>query len=410
MRVARLACVAAALILWSGWATAEPTISIMNSAMTTEFRGVIDRLVSRIETNAALAARSADDTPAMYLDLNGALDSFPDFESLGPEDQALLRATKQTYELFRALGGELLDRFAMLQRRDNRYYIAVDGEGGRWVVTVEQALSVLLEELVAAETHQNAIAASGSQCSGDLHCLMLATYMGMIESAAYVSRNTTVTLEITGEGLGGGESAPMLLAPDSMVVHEVSLDDGGIITATVSVHENAPLGMNILSVYNEGHAFRSVARFGVEVMMNPGELATLGLDSAPQAASADRALVLVGSGDFQPLIDDHSAMAASATPLAGSASGRLVSTTDADLFKITVENASVLLLTSQGPTDVMGTLETDEGIVIAADDDSGARYNFSIEQAVAPGTYYLRVTHCCAGLGEYRLSLSITPN
>ena len=80
------------------------------------------------------------------------------------------------------------------------------------------------------------------------------------------------------------------------------------------------------------------------------------------------------------------------------------------MFKITVGQAGTLRVSSAGPTDVSGRLETADGAVVAADDDGGDWYNFSLEGAVAPGTYLLSVTHCCAGTGAYGLSSSFTPN
>ena len=388
---------------------AEPTISVMGSEAASGYRDVIDRLISGIDEDVALAGRSSHDTPALYLDLNGPLEGFPDFSALGAGDQALLRATKKTYDLYRALGGDLLDRFAVLQRRNNRYYIAIDGEGGRWVVSVEEALAVLLKELVTAEQFQSAVSSAGSKCAPRFHCLLMATYLGMIESIASVPRNTTVTLEMTGDGLGGdggGDGgAPILLVPDSMVVHDIVRESSDKIMATVSISDTAPLGMNVLSVFSPGHNFRSLARLGIEVLANPAELEALATGGDGDESSPDQAPALPGSGEFQPLIDDHTAEQATATPLVGTASGRLGSIGDADLFRIVVEKAGTLSVISNGPTDVMGTLETGEGSIIASDDDGGERYNFSIKQPVAAGTYFLRVTHCCAGQGDYRLSI-----
>ena len=389
-------------------AAAEPTVSVVGSEARAGYRQVIDSLVSGIDANVATAARATHDTPAMYLDLNGPLEGFPEFGSLTEGDLAFLRATKQTYELYRALGGELLDRFAVLQRQDNRYYIAIDGEGGRWVVSVEEALAALLKELVSEDRFQASVASSGSQCPFVFHCLLLATYMGMIESIAYVPRDTTVTLEIAGDGVGGGDSGPILLVPDSMVVHDITRENSDKFMATVSVSPTAPLGQNILSVYDQGHAFRSLAQLGIEVMATPAELQTLAFESDTDSSSMDQAQSLPGTGEFQPLIDDHSSTQETATLLSGTAAGRLGTTSDADLFKIVVEQAGTLSVTSDGPTDVKGTLETDAGNVIATDDDSGERYNFSLEVAVDAGTYFLRVTHCCAGLGEYQLSVQTT--
>ncbi|MCH7728082.1 MAG: hypothetical protein IH991_16635, partial [Planctomycetes bacterium] len=108
----------------------------------------------------------------------------------------------RTYDLYRLLGGDILDRYALLQRENNRYYIAVDGEGGRWVVSVEEALAFLLDELISTDQVSSATGSARAQCPS-FHCLLLATYTGMIESIAYIPRNTTVTLEMTADGFDG---------------------------------------------------------------------------------------------------------------------------------------------------------------------------------------------------------------
>ena len=402
-----LPCIAVLLVLGSQ-AAAEPTISVVGSDIGQEYRRVIDRLVSQIDRDVALASQSSNDTPALYFDLNSPLDRIAGFGSMAAGDQALLRATKLTYDLFRLLGGEILDRYAMLQRENNRYYIAIDGEGGRWVLSVEEALAFLLDELLSSEKFTSVSSSAESQCPG-FHCLLLATYTGMIEAIASVPRDTTVTLEMTAEDFKQS-IPPVLRVPDSMVVHDLVTGSDGTITATVSVHETTVLGMHVLSVYAEGNAFRSLARFGLEVLASPRELLdALATDTAADGASGDSANLLTGTGSFQPLIDDHTALTASATLLTGSASGRLGSVGDADLFKIVVEQAGTLSVTSEGPTDVLGTLETGDGSIIAVNDDGGARYNFLLEQAVTPGTYYLRVTHCCSGQGDYSLSMNLTP-
>ena len=107
MRLVKGIALALALVLGNdaSLAAAEPTISVLGSEASTGYRQVIDGLVSAIDANVATAAQATHDTPAMYLDLNGPLEGFPDFGSLTEGDQALLRATKQTYELYRALGG-----------------------------------------------------------------------------------------------------------------------------------------------------------------------------------------------------------------------------------------------------------------------------------------------------------------
>jgi len=189
----------------------------------------------------------------------------------------------------------------------------------------------------------------------------------------------------------------------------------------VSIAETAPLGVNVINVFNEGNAFGMVERYGLHVVASAEELAEViteagsALDEPPDDGSTDAEAAtgpatLSGTGEFEAMVDDHGGDRATATALAGEAVGRIETVGDVDVFTITVDQMGTLAIFSVGPTDLTGRLETAEGEAVAIDDDDGAWYNFSLEGAVAPGTYLLRVSHCCDGTGNYAVSASFTPN
>lgn len=392
-----------ALVLTFGPAAwpAEPSIRVQDPAVMDNYRAFIDRLASEIANDAALAGRGAEDGPAIYFDPSLPVDRVPDFASLSLADQALLRAGKRTYDLFRALGGDAIDRFAVVQRQGNRFYLGFDGEGGRWLATPEEALSYMLSQLIRNSLLPPLVKNAAAQCPYYFECLLRATYTGLVETMAYVPRGTTVTFEMTGDGFLAEGGPPVMRVPPGFVVHRVSFVDAELITARVSIDVGAALGLNVFDVYNEGGAFRAIGRYGVQVVAGAAEL---------DPSMDTKAAMLAGSGAVEGLSDDAGADAAGAVALTGPFSGRLETAGDVDLFKIVLDSPGTLAVSSAGPTDVVGALETAGGSVVATDDDGGPWYNFALSQSLDAGTYYLRVTHCCAGTGEYRLTTTFTPN
>ena len=396
---------------------ADPSISVVGADLDGGYTAYLEDVGDRIAADIALAGEASGDSGSMYIDFNGSLDDVPDFDSLASADQALLRAAKRTYDLYLAMGGEAIDRFGVIERKDNRFYVGLDGEGGRWLASADEALSFLLEELVAHSIFSIGFDEAALRCPHLFTCLLVATYTGAVETIAYVPRGTTVTLSMIGDGFRAGWGAPLVMTDPSITVLDVEFVSDENIVARVSVAETAPLGVSVIDVFNEGNAFATVERYGVHIVASVAELAEF--ISEPQATDADTAdgeaepsgpATLAGTGEIEALADDHGADLATATTLDGAAVGRIETTGDVDMFKITVGQAGTLAISSAGPTDVSGRLETAEGAVVAADDDGGDWYNFSLEGAVAPGTYLLSVTHCCAGTGAYGLSSSFTPN
>ena len=396
---------------------ADASISVVGADLDDGYSVFLEAASEGIAADVALAGEASGDSGSIYIDFNGSLDDVPNFDSLASADQALLRAAKRTYDLYLAMGGEAIDRFGVLERKDNRFYVGLDGEGGRWLASAGGALAFLLEEIVADSVFSIGFEEAALRCPHLFSCLLLATYTGAVETIAYVPRGTTVTLSMTGDGFRAGWGAPLVMADASLTVLDVEFVSDENIVARVSVAETAALGVSVIDVFNEGSAFATVERYGVHIVASAAELAefisepdTTDADTADAEADPSGPATLAGTGEVEALADDHGADLATATTLDGGAVGRLETAGDVDMFKITVGQAGTLAISSVGPTDVVGRLETAEGAAVAAEDDGGDWYNFSLEGAVAPGTYLLSVTHCCAGTGAYGLSSSFTPN
>ena len=398
---------------------ADPSISVIGGASNGGYAAYIEDAGDQIAADIAEAGEASGDSGSIYIDFNGSLEDVPNFDSMASADQALLRAAKRTYDLYLAMGGEAIDQFGVIERKDNRFYVGLDGEGGRWLASADEALSFLLEEIVANSIFSIGFNEAALRCPHLFHCLLLATYTGAVETVAYVPRGTTVMLMMTGDGFRTGWGAPLVMTDTPLTVLDVEFVSAENIVARVSVAETAPLGVSVIDVFNEGNAFATVERYGVHIVASAAELAEF--VSEPAETDADTAdaeaevepsgpATLAGTGEVEALVDDHGADLASATVLDGAAVGRLETADDVDMFKIMIGQAGTLKISSAGPTDVTGRLETAEGAAVAANDDGGAWYNFSLEGAVAPGTYLLSVTHCCEGTGTYGLSTSFTPN
>ena len=394
LRLATGLVAAVALVGAGQLRAAEPSISVEGGETLSNYQAYVDQLGSLIMSHTAAAANTPGSGTTRYFDFNRSMADIPGFATMPDAERALIEGAKRTYDLFKALGGLSIDSFGVAEIRDGRYYLTLDGEGGRWVDSPGEALTFLVQQLVQ---HQLVLVRPGNQgtpCPFDFRCLLRATYEGDVDTIAYVPRGTTVTLTLTGNGFENIGGPPVIVGADEIFVH---------------------------SVFNEDSGFRSLERYGLHVVASADELEAListplGLDAdaAPVAdavpTTSDQVLVIAGSGEVDAIVDDFGTDAGTAGELASWVSGRLEQAGDADLFKIVVDTSGRLTLASEGPTDVAVVLEDADGTVIAADDDSGPRYNFAIDTPVTAGTYYLRVTHCCGGRGAYRISKSFQAN
>jgi len=115
----------------------------------------------------------------------------------------------------------------------------------------------------------------------------------------------------------------------------------------------------------------------------------------------------------QTVTDDHGDSLATASdfPLNNPPSGVIESTSDIDMFRITLGTAnSILDLASTGATDVKARLLDSRGNALFSDDNSAGSPNFRILTGkLRAGTYYLEVTgHDSSVTGPYGLTATVT--
>ena len=113
---------------------------------------------------ARAAGSGGGDRPATFFDLNSAAGAPVDGD-------AVIAGARRLYEIYRAVGGQRIDKHAYFERKDGRIYIGLDGEGGRWVDGGVQALEVFREQLVEEAVTLPTAPGSRAPCQG-FGCLL----------------------------------------------------------------------------------------------------------------------------------------------------------------------------------------------------------------------------------------------
>jgi hypothetical protein len=403
-----------------GVEAAERSIKVQGGTATSGYDTFVKNLSATILGDVGAATIGTGTGAAHYFDLNKRLGSqISGLRDLPSADKTLMAGALQTYGLFRALGGPVIDAFGVVATDGERYYLSLDGEGGRWVATPQEAISFLLQQFVQQQLVLIRPGDESIPCPYNYECLLKALYESDIPTIAYVSRDTILTIDMTGSGFANDGGPPVLIASEGVVIHDVTFGSSEAISARISIAPDAPLGFGALYVFNEGHGFVNVGRYGLKIVAGAEELQALISDSqtdtgetsvvdAGGTEAAPSNLIggipgITGTSEFIPLTDDFGDATAAAAVLGANLSGRIEATGDTDLFRIDIGQSGILAVHSEGPTDVAGAILDGVGTTITSDDDGGLRYNFQIVIPVVPGTYYLRVTHCCSGSGSYRL-------
>lgn len=369
------------------------------------FAAGVDRLGDRILKDVAAARDGVGTGKVRYFDLNRPLGDIAGFDDLPSADRVLMRGAKRTYDLFRALGGGRIDSFAVTATEDGRYYLSLDGEGGRWLATPRAALTALARQLAEQQAARKGDATAAGAACLSYSCLLKSLYSGAAPTIATVPRGTTVVLEMTGNDFSNKAGAPVIVIGDRITPLDVTYLSPEAITARISIDGLAALGLQPVQVFNSDKQFSPQQRFTLRVVADLAEL-----EAAVAAGLTERGDALKGTGKADTLADDYANSVARATRLESSLSGRIEIAGDADLFRIELAQNGSLSISSDGPTDLVGELRDAEGRLIASNDDGGARYNFRLETPVAAGTYYLSVTHCCGGTGSYSLNQTFQGN
>ncbi|NQV80942.1 MAG: pre-peptidase C-terminal domain-containing protein [Alphaproteobacteria bacterium] len=386
---ALLAAVALAMVGGS----AEAAGTARNDASA--YGGYLRQLSSEV-SGLSHGANGAGSMAPRFIDFGAAAD----VSGLAAGDQALVHAMSRTYDVFRALGGSS-DRRGVVERDDGRVYVGLDGEGGRWFADAALAAAFLLAELVESasdvpESVREAVSDAAATGGCGVACIAETAYRELVKLIAFVPRGTTVSLTLVADGFSADTGVPVVEVSKGFVVHTVAFVDATTLSVKLSIAANAPTGRTTLSVFNAAQAFRPVESFAIRVV-----------DTVEQLDAEQGVAVLPGSGVLEPLSDDHAGDAADATALADATPGRIEGSGDVDTFRIVADQTGTLTIATSGSADVRLTLSDDLGNVLASDDDSGVWYNARLSKAVAVGTYYVSVSHCCGGIGRYAVSATL---
>lgn len=359
---------------------AEPSLTVNGAASG----GLSANLQSMLgAARGAAAGATAGTGPTIYIDPSIAVEATQGFGGLSAADQSFAKAIAGGYDLYKAVGGSGTDRQSVIQRKDGMYYVGLDGEGGRWFASADQALSFLFNSLVAKDEKISPKAKSAAlTCAQDILCAVLAIATDRYATIATVARGSTVGVTITGSGFSNTGGTPVVAASDGILTQSVTYVSSEKLTAVMQVLPSARLGDNMVAVFNPGRGY--------------------------QNSGAYKLVVIDGNGTA-PASDNASRATAAALALPATVSGKIVDGSAEQFFKIDVTKSGTLTLSSTGGSDVKGTLEDSTGQSLATSEDDGAWYNFKLSRAVQPGTYYLRVGHCCGGIGTYQINASIAP-
>jgi hypothetical protein len=359
---------------------ADPSLSVQGAGGASGARQAQSLATQALGLASGAGAGSG---PMLHLDPARAARAAPGFGTLSAADRNLALAADKVFEMLRALG-DPSDRGAVLQRRDNMYYVGIDGEGGRWFASAGEAIGFMFQGMVAKSQRFGGSTKESvaNTCVTDILCAVSAVAQDPYVTVATVTRGSTVSVAIAGQGFSNAGGGPTVASGDGILALSVAYAGPERIDAVLQVSPAAKLGEHYLAVFNDGLGFQNAGVYRLAVKDGTG--------AAPATQQASRA-------------------AAKALVPAAQAEGLLAGDGQEQYWRIDVTAAGTLTVVSSGGTDLKGTLEDAGGLALASDDDAGGWYNFKLARAVAPGAYYLRVGHCCGGAGAYKVTATLGP-
>lgn len=355
------------------------------------------RLAGIIDDIHRLAPDSAEgDGPLLTILPDADVPAMPGFESLSEIDRNLARAGRRLFDLYTELGGSAGKQPLFIQRTSSGLFTAREGSAGEVSSTPGKALGAALQGMglangampgaVAAIVPDLVQALASRPGAGPTFDLLKALAP---KPVARLARNQRTGITISGPDVSRAGLDAVLAGPPGSQFGKIRIVNETLETTLVLDASSAD-GFARLFLYSAADALTPVASYDISVS---------GGGAAAPAAEPD----------------DHGASAATATPLLGagttaaSALGHIGDANDIDVFSLLVSAPGILRIASQGAADVDARLVDGQGQLMAEDADSGARYNFALGVTLAPGVYYLSLTHCCGGAGGYRVDAAIDP-
>lgn len=232
--------------------------------------------------------------------------------------------------------------------------------------------------LIELDQGAASVFASGARTTGDV-CDAMTRVVGAMGAGGTINPFATAR-EVTSApaapiAIGGETEISMetpistgskLRGPDGITAE---LTEDGAIRLTANAE--ATVGTAALRIYHEGDNFRPAEEIPLTIL--PG---------------ADRPLPARQVGALKP-----GGGFAGDLPLGGAVE-----------LELTLEKAQTLTLAAVSDADLTVEVLTKSGQPVARDDDSGTGYGFSLNTALQPGGYVVKITHCCGGGGAFAVS------
>ena len=144
--------------------------------------------------------------------------------------------------------------------------------------------------------------------------------------------------------------------------------------------------------------------FAIRMAVSPGHC-TVRVRGADDDTTGSYVLEIT----LDPLLgDDHgdTPAAATAVGLRSATSGELHGAGDVDIFRIDLPEEGVLRVETTGNTDTVAQLASEDGVLLAEDDNGGALLNARIDRWVEAGTLFITISGWRDATGDYALRLT----
>ena len=358
-----------------------------DSSARTAFTSQVDGLFGQIQvaTATATAANPSQATgTALWYDPKASGTAISGAAGYSATDMAWAQSASLINQILQSLGGGTASQREVFQRQGDRYYAGLEGLGGQWFSSAADSEGALLRQLLSqSQTVPDAVKqAVAGNASNNIGVVVQTAVDAFAKTTTFVTQGGSTTVTLTSRAFASTE-VPVLYAGRGVSASDIAHGAGDTVTATLTARPDAVAGTSTLLSFHPDSSYLSTDNFPLFVV------------AVPQSTSAPA-----------PVVPTY----ADATPLDGSADGVLQNPGDQALYQVNVAAAGQITLATSGPTDVTLSLEKGDGTVLATDDDSGAWYNAKLAATVAPGTYYVRVAHCCDGTGSFTLTSSFAAN
>jgi len=335
----------------------------------------IEELKAKKET---ISLREASGTKMFYdpvRDIAGALKEGQYTDT----DRSWVESGLIVYDIYRQLGGEKLSQPIFFQVKDGLFFVSMSNFQSSWHSDRDQALINFFFSLI----NQSKVISSSTSKSNFLNpSKKNLIQIEKVLSQAIGNRSLSPTLRGSDRlKLNFSESEIVIAAPGLQVQHANTINKG--ITATVSRQGNPKPGTTTVFGFSSDQKFRP--NNYQEIILTEGSHNEIHINSSNFVSSEEKKI-------SNNLVDS------------------IITSGEVKRYRIQLNNSSNVKISSVGPSDMAATItEKKTGAIIKRDDDSGAGYNFSINQTLKAGAYILEVRHCCAGTGAFGLKFETSP-